>query len=419
MNRLTSSIVLLITAFILASCSTPMSPPQSVQPTTPRTLKVVQPPFQKAPVKPTKPPVLSELAGNYSLFEGSESQFGIRYNAGQLAVVKGGHVSPLKQVGPTQFQLAGGRPLVFDYSNDGVYDRFKSTVGGQTHVFIRDESLKRSREGVTNQAIYTWQLINDLNPNGYTRSRFISPSRGTVDYTVYLPEGWKRDSKETYPLVIFLHGQTGWERSFPESVPASQLRDWMARGLIPKMVIVSLRAGRIGASGREEEQWSTPRNETLLTSESPRELRAFIRQQFRAGMSAKTTSIHGHSRGSRGAIHYALKFPQSFASAVGNAFVSDYALEETMQIATQNQARLRTQGIPLRISIGDRDEFALKLGRKASPVIHQHLESLQIPHQYQVFKGIDHSFVKLWNARLANGMPNGLGELQFHAGAWR
>ena len=419
MNRKITSAILVITAFVLASCSTPMTAPKSVQPQVSRTVKVAQPPFQKAPVKPTKPPVLSELAGNYSLFEGSESQFGIRYQDGKLAVFKNGQVSPLKQVGPTKFQLAaGGRPLEFTYSNEGKYDRFTSTVGGQTHVFIRDESLKHSREGVTNQAVYTWQLINDLNPNGYTRSRFISPSRGTVDYTVYLPEGWSRESKETYPLVFFLHGQTGWERSFPESVPASQLKQWMSAGLIPKMVIVSLRTGRIGASGREEEQWTTPRNETLLTSESPRELRAFVRKQFRAGMSAKTTSIHGHSRGSRAAIHYALKFPQSFASAVANAFVSDYALPELMQIAKQNQARLQTQGIPLRISIGDRDEFVLNLGRKGSPVIHKYLQDLKIPHQYQVFKGVDHGFVNLWNTRLANGMPNGLSELKFHAGAW-
>jgi len=416
MSSLIKTLIAITAALALASCST--SP--SVSSTKPeRLIKVAQPPFQKAPVKPTKPPVLASLAGNYSLFEGSESQFGIRHTAGKLAVHKNGNVSPLKQIGPTKFQLVGGRLLEFAYSNEGEYDRFKSTVGGQTHVFIRDESLKKSRQGVTNQAIYTWQLINDLNPNGYTRSRFISPSRGTVDYTVYLPQGWSRESKETYPLVIFLHGQTGWERSFPESVPASQLQKWMARGLIPKTVIVSLRAGRIGASGREEEQWSTPRNETLLTSESAKELRAFIRQQFRAGMTAKTTSIHGHSRGSRGAIHYALKFPQSFASAVANAFVSDYALKETMMIASQNQARLRIQGILLRISIGDRDEFALNLGRKASPVIHKHLQNLKIAHQYQVFKGVDHGFVNLWNARLANGMPNGLGELQFHAGAWR
>ena len=216
--------------------------------------------------------------------------------------------------------------------------------------------------------------------------------------------------------MFFLHGQLGWERSFPDSVPATQLNQWISKGYIPPMVIVSLRTGRL--NGNLEEQWSSARNERLLTSEQPNELRAFIRKQFRAGMSAKTTAIHGHSRGSRGAIHYALKYPMSFSSSVANAFVSDYALDETKQIAQQNQQQIRSRGIPLRISIGDRDEFALNMGRKASPVIHQFLNNLNIPHDYEVFPGVNHGFVNVWNARQKSGLPNGLGELQLHAGAW-
>ncbi len=407
MNRLTS-ILLVFVLLTLAACSTPpaVKPPTVTQP------KPI------APVKPGRPPTLSELVGKYSLFAGSEISFDLRQQGDKLIVAAAGNTSELTQLSPTRFKLAGGREVIFDYSVEGKYDRFVTTYGGRQQRFVRDESLAKSRRGITKQAVYNWQLANAIKPGHYTHSRFISPSRGLVDYSVYLPQEWRRESKKTYPLVIFLHGQSGWEHSFSEAVPATQLNQWMARGLIPPMVVVALRSGRIGADGKTEEQWSTPRNEAMLTSEKPNELRAFIRQQFRAGMSAKTTSIHGHSRGSRGAIHYALKFPQSFASAVANAFVSDYALPETLQIATQNQQRLRTQGIPLRISIGDRDEFALKMGCKASPIIHKYLSNLHIPHQYQVFQGVDHSFVKLWNVPLRNGMPNGLSELQFHAGAW-
>lgn len=411
MHRLTR-LLLVFTLLTLAACSTPpkVKPPAVVPPPVK--------PVPIVPIKPSRPPVLSELVGRYSLFAGSDIHFTLKEQAGKLLVQAAGHSAELQQLSPTRFKLAGGREVNFQYSAEGKYDRFVTMSDGRNQRFIRDDSLARSRKGVTNQAVYTWQMINALKSGDYTHSRFISPSRGLVDYSVFLPSEWRRDSKKTYPLIIYLHGQTGWEHSFSEAVPAAQLTQWMARGLIPPAVIVALRSGRIGANGRTEEQWSSSRNETLITSEKPNELRAFIRQQFRAGMSPKTTSVHGHSRGSRGAIHYALKFPQSFASAVANAFVSDYALQETMQIATQNQARLRTNGIPLRLSIGDRDEFVLNMGRKASPVIHQHLNNLGIPHQYQVFPGIDHSFAKLWNVRLSNGMPNGLSELQFHAGAW-
>ena len=408
MNRLTR-ILLVLTLLTLAACS---APPKVKPPT------VITPPAPVKPVTPSRPPILSELVGKYSLFAGSEINFEIRKPGDKLSVFAAGHSSELKQLSPTRFTLTGGREVNFEYSPEGKYDRFVTKSDGRNQRFIRDDSLAKSRSGVTQQAVYTWQMINALKAGDYTHSRFISPSRGLVDYSVYLPSDWRRESTKAYPLIIFLHGQTGWEHSFSEAVPAEQLRQWTARGLIPPAVIVALRSGRIGANGRIEEQWSTPRNETLITSESSRELRAFIREQFRAGMTPKTTGIQGHSRGSRGAIHYALKYPESFSSAVANAFVSDYALPETMQIATQNQQQLRTNGIPLRLTIGDRDEFVLNMGRKATPVIHQHLKSLRIPHQYQVFKGIDHSFKNLWNVRLKNGMPNGLSELQFHAGAW-
>lgn len=408
MNRL-PYFLLFFTLLTLAACS---APPRVKPPT-------VKPPAPVQPVKPTRPPTLSELAGKYSLFAGSEISFVLQEQGGKLYALAAGNRSELIQLSPTRFKLSNGREVNFGYSPEGKYDYFITLSDGRRQRFIREETLMKSRTGVTRQAVYTWQMVNALKAGEYTHSRFISPSRGLVDYSVYLPQGWSRSSKQTYPLVFFLHGQTGWENSFSEAVPASQLNQWIARGLIPPMVIVAPRAGRIGANGRTEEQWSSPRNEAMLTSEQGNEFRAFIRQQFRAGMSAKTTSIHGHSRGSRGAIHYALKFPDSFASAVANAFVSDYALQETMQIASQNQQRLRSNGIPLRISIGDRDEFVLNLGRKASPVIHKHLTDLKIPHQYQVFPGIDHGFANLWNIRLKNGMPHGLSELQFHAGAWR
>ena len=410
MNRLLK-LCTLATVLSLTACST--GPGGNLATTKPSKIKQ---PVQTKPVKPARPPQANELVGKYSLFAGSEISFEISEQGGKLFVSTLGQTAALQKITPTRYKLAGGREVNFDYSREGKYDRFRTVSDGRTQLFVHNDSLQRSRKGVTNQAVYTWQLINALKPGGYTYSRFMSPSRGLVDYSVYLPLEWQRNSTKTYPVVYFLHGQTGWERSFPDSVPAKQLNQWMAKGFIPPMVIVSLRTGRL--NGKDEEQWSSARNETLLTSEKSNELRAFVREQFRAGMSAKTTAIHGHSRGSRGAIHFALKYPTSFSSAVANAFVSDYALEETMQIASQNLSQIRSNGIPLRISIGDRDEFALNMGRRASPVIHRFLNNLQIPHDYEVFPGVDHGFVNVWNAKQKNGLPNGLAELQFHAGAW-
>jgi enterochelin esterase-like enzyme len=393
---LTSNFLLLSLMMMLTACS--VSPQRTTS------------------VKPSSLPTTTELAGKYSLFAGSEVSFDVSEQNGNLLVSMFGVKSKLQKITPIRYRFDDGNELKFDYNREGIYDRFATVNEGRPRWFIREDSLQRNRASVTNQAVYTQRLAKNLKPGDYTFSRFISPSRGLVDYSVYLPPEWKRNSNKTYPLVFFLHGQLGWEHSFPDSVPASQLNQWIAQGSIPPMVIVSLRTGRL--NGRVEEQWSSARNETLLTSENSNELRQYIRQQFRAGMSARTTAIHGHSRGSRGAIHYALKYPTSFSSAVANAFVSDYALDETKRIAQQNQQQIRSRGIPLRISIGDKDEFALNMGRKASPVIHQYLNNLNILHDYEVFPGVDHGFVNIWNTRQRTGLPNGLGELQLHAEAW-
>lgn len=403
MFRLQHVFVLFVFALLSACSVNPSSVPSSVNP----------------PVKPSTQPTITELVGIYRLFAGSEISYGISEQNGSLfaSLLGIGQPERLLQLSPTRYKFSTGEVLNFTYSQDGKYDRFTTRNEGRSQQFIRDDALQISRTRVTNQSVYTNQLVRNLKPGSYAYSRFLSPSRGLVDYSVYLPQEWRRNNGKTYPLVFFLHGQTGWERSFPDSVPATQLNQWISSGSIPPLVIVSLRTGRLRA--RVEEQWSSARNENLLTSESSNELRAFVRQQFRAGMSAKTTSIHGHSRGSRGAIHYALKYPRSFSSAVANAFVSDYALPETKRIAQQNLQQIHNNGIPLRISIGDRDEFAVNMGRKASPMIHQFLNNLQIPHDYEVFRGVNHGFVNIWNTKMRDGIINGLAELQLHAGAWK
>ena len=402
----------LICVFIalLSACS---NNPQRVN----TSIKAVEiKPAKPVVVKPARLPTPSELVGKYPLFAGSEVSFDISQQNGNLFFEIFGVKSPMQALSATRFRLEDGNEIRFDYSQKGEYDRFVTINEGRPRLFIREDSLQRARAQVNNQSVYTQQVMRDAKPGGYAYSRFLSPSRGLVDYSIYLPPQWQRNSRQTYPLVFFLHGQLGWERSFPDSVPASQLNQWIAQRQIPPMVIVSLRTGRLKAN--VEEQWSSTRNEKLLTSENSNELRQFIRQHFRAGMSAKTTAIHGYSRGSRGAIHFALKYPTRFSSAVANAFVSDYALDQTKRIAQNNLAQIQSQGIPLRISIGDQDEFALNMGRRASPIIHQFLKSLNIPHDYEVFPGINHGFVNVWNTRQGNGKHNGLGELQFHAAAW-
>ena len=248
----------------------------------------------------------------------------------------------------------------------------------------------------------------------YTVSSFQSAARGRVHFTVYLPPAWTPDGTEAYPLIIFLHGQTGDEFRFPDNVPVSDLNQWIGEGAVPPFVLIAPR----GADEIGTVRWYHTPNVLLLTSDDPSELRAFCWRRFRAGGSSNSLSVHGHSRGASGALHFALNYPDKFASSVANAFVSDYVLEALKTSASENRERILTAGIRLRMIIGPEDSFVLNDGRIGSPAMHLHLDSLGIPHEYEVLPGVTHSFSSLWNYQRPDGLQSGLYELQFHARAW-
>ena len=242
-----------------------------------------------------------------------------------------------------------------------------------------------------------------------------STSRGTVNLEVYLPPTWKKEGV-TYPVIFFLHGAFGNEKGFFRNVEYQQLNDWITQGELPPFVLVSIASHYISGV---EQQWSSAPNEDFLTSSASTELRAFSLRHLNAGdanRDVQKTSIHGHSRGARGALHYAVKFPTLFTSAVANAFVTDYALEEEQQNALQNKNAILDSRIKLRLSVGDQDAF--ENHRNTSSLMHSYLESINIPHDYEVLIDTNHSFSSLWNSTTKTAELNGLYELQLHATTW-
>lgn len=247
----------------------------------------------------------------------------------------------------------------------------------------------------------------------YTVSSFESGARGEVFFTVYLPPGWTVEGSESYPLIFFLHGQTGDEYRFSDNVPVAQLNGWIQEGLVPPFVLLAPRgADQIGTV-----QWYYEENVSLLTSEAPDELRSFCWETFQAGGDPTRISVHGHSRGASGTIFFALDYWDSFASAVANAFVSDYVLESYKDAATANRDAIIASGIPLRMTIGTEDSYVVEQGRIGSEALHQHLVSLEIPHEYEVLPGVTHAFSSLWHHVRPDGLVTGLYELHYHAQA--
>jgi len=243
----------------------------------------------------------------------------------------------------------------------------------------------------------------------------VSPSRGRIFGTVYLPPAWDPSGQREYPLLVFL-GRGRGDASLAAGVyPADSLNHWIAAEALPPLVIVEV---EYATFAEEAEPWSSTRNETFLTSEARRELRAVSQRRFWAGGSPGTTSIQGFSFGARGALHYALGFPDRFASAIADAFVSDYALDEERDHARANIERILESGMRIRMSIGSRDEWVLERGQQATYVMHEFLDSLGISHEFDVLPGIRHDPGRMSRYVRSDGASHGLHGLQFHARAW-
>jgi len=246
-----------------------------------------------------------------------------------------------------------------------------------------------------------------------------SNSRGKTKLEVYLPPKWSKDVQKTYPVIFFLHGQGGKQTDFFKTLDSTDLDRWINQGELPAFVFISIQSLDINGV---EQQWSSSENETFLTSDEKSELRSYALKHFKAGDSLGSekilkTSIHGFSRGARGAVHYAVKFPKRFTSAVSDAFVSDYALDEEENYALKNKSQFLSSGIKLRMSVGDRDSFEER--RHVTIQMHNYLNSLGLPHEYEVLTNASHNLYTIFNSVTESTLINGLYELKYHANTWK
>ncbi|PKQ61253.1 hypothetical protein BZG02_16605 [Labilibaculum filiforme] len=239
-------------------------------------------------------------------------------------------------------------------------------------------------------------------------SIFESEVRSWVPYFVYLPPNWNKE--ETYPLVLFLHGQGGDEGTFNKYVQAEQLNKWILSGDIEPVVIAGIR----GDNNRDNVQWFTEENESLLIQEKGGEFLQFCQNSFNAGNQGTRISIEGHSRGAAGAIHYYLKYPNLFSSILAMGYVSDYTLDNNFLQGRNNLAMIKREATPLRLEIGTEDSFVRMKNRRASFEIHQFLRENSIDHSFEILHGVEHGFDTYWNYYSEEDMLNGLAHLKFH-----
>lgn len=242
----------------------------------------------------------------------------------------------------------------------------------------------------------------------FTLSSFKSKLRGEVPYFVYLPPNWNPNGN--YRLILFLHGQGGDEGTFSKYVGAEQLNQWILTGEVNELVIAGIR----GDHDRDNIQWFTPENEALLIPELNGEFIQFCRDHFKAGGEKEGVSLEGHSRGGGGALHYLFKYPKNFKSVISMGYVSDYTLFDNKEMALKNKEILIESGVKLHMEIGTEDRFVRNQNRKASFSMHEYLDEIKLPHNFEYLYGVEHGFDSFWQHYSDEGIQNGLRHLKRH-----
>lgn len=223
-----------------------------------------------------------------------------------------------------------------------------------------------------------------------------------IGYNIYLPPEYKNCDEE-YPVVYHIHGWTGNESS--EICPLEKI--YKNRRAITVFV---------NAISSEENYL-----DALLQIESIiiKELIPHIDCQYRTDTTCKGRMLSGFSMGGNMAFYYAVKHPELFGSVTPYAGTyhhlyhkeyrtvgvapekvidlyremirEEWYLEENNILCLVRQKADTIRGkLKIDIHIGTADILFCD-----NEILHLYLDSLNIPHEYRKFEGIDHDLKKI------------------------
>ncbi len=225
---------------------------------------------------------------------------------------------------------------------------------------------------------------------------FYSPSRGQdINFVIFIPPGYN-DSVQRYPVLYFLHGRSGNHFLFwgaiSHSVPEAEgdAGAWITRliqnGVIPPMIIVT--------PDDADGMWGET-NEIMIT----RELVEYVDSHWRTIPNRTGRAIEGFSMGGMGASRYAARHPDLYCSTI---IMAAPGVEPLIEDWEANREAILESDLKVRLVVGSEDD-------QLEPMtgLHEDLNSLQIPHEFEVVPGVGHDLGMLYNAV---GIPG----LQFH-----
>lgn len=250
-----------------------------------------------------------------------------------------------------------------------------------------------------------WNHPPKSEPAGVKHETFQSGSmKVEVGYNIYLPPDYATGDKR-YPVIYFLHGRGGNESSslFLFDLFDKAIRD----GQIPPMIYVH-------ANGEANSGYvDSPDGRIMSDTAIIRELIPHIDKTYRTIADKQGRGIEGFSMGGQGALLFAFKYPELFASAIGygaglargaelqkelpkvfkqmhNDDIAQFDSTSAWFYVRKNADEIRGK-VAIKQGLGSKDQH-LERNHRMNAL----LDELKIPHECVELPGIGHDTKKVY-----------------------
>jgi enterochelin esterase-like enzyme len=258
-------------------------------------------------------------------------------------------------------------------------------------------------------------------PAGTVYKTFRSATiKGDASYLLYLPPDYTTAGDKRYPVVYWLHGLGGSQRS--GSAFVSQLHAAIQAGATPPMIAVLVNGLR------DSRYYDSYDGKRPVESVILKDLIPHIDRTYRTLARRESRAIEGYSMGGFGAAHLGFGHPELFgavsimagalldddmSSQKGDLFEKNFGSNKTYfhegspwVLVRENVAAIRGK-TRVRMGVGDQDGL-LERDRKYSAL----LKELKIEHEFFTVPGVAHEQTKFYE-RL------GAGAFAFYRAAFR
>lgn len=268
-----------------------------------------------------------------------------------------------------------------------------------------------SKEAVSRERGGHWVDPVKEEPAGTKYKTFFSRTiSGEVSYLIYLPPGYDSETHRHYPVVYWLHGGGGNQRTGYNFVERLEMA--IQKGAAPPMIAVLVNG--VGGSLFCNDIEGLRPVETVIIDD----LIPHVDQTYRTFGTREMRAIEGFSMGGFGALHLGFKFPNLFGAVTSlahapirpdsgwqrvekvwqegpfKANVDYFNLNDPFQLLDKNIAAIRGR-TRLRLIVGDSDNPNTVARTRE---LHEKLLGLGASVEHILVPGVKHSYVNLYES---------------------